>query len=130
MGGDGGGSKPGAGRKKGVPNKISRDDREKARKSGILPLEIALDIMRKRHDKLEALRRTKGITEEQIKDQEDSTLAAADKAMPYLHHKLQSVQHKVEPVDLEALTLEELDFLERLKLKTDQLGTSHKPGVH
>lgn len=129
-GGDGGGRKPNAGRKKGVPNKISREDRAKARKSGILPLEIALDIMRKRHTKLETLRKTKGVTEGQIKDAEDLTLAAAEKAMPYLHHKLQAIQHKVEPIDLSTLTLEELEVLERLKLKTGEPGAGDKSRIH
>lgn len=125
-----GGKLPGSGRKKGVPNKISREDREKARASGTLPLEIALDIMRKRHSKLERMRKTKGVSEAQIKDQEDATLEAAEKAMPYLHHKLQAIQHKVEPIDLSKLTLEELEELERLKLKLDQPRPSHTPGIH
>lgn len=123
-GGDGGGRKPNAGRKKGVPNKISREDRAKARKSGILPLEIALDIMRKRHTKLEVLRETKGVTEGQIKDAEDLTLAAAEKAMPYLHHKLQAIQHKVEPIDLTKLTDEELKIVLALKRR---LGDAPSP---
>lgn len=126
-GGDGGGRKPNAGRKKGVPNKISREDRAKARKSGILPLEIALDIMRKRHTKLEALRKTKGVTEGQIKDAEDLTLAAAEKAMPYLHHKLQAIQHKVEPIDLTKLTDEELKIVLALKRR---LGDAPSPTHH
>lgn len=116
----GGGRIPGAGRKKGVPNKISREDREKARATGALPLDIALDIMRKRHRKLELLRKKKGVTADQITEAEDLTLQAAEKAMPYLHHKLQAIQHKVEPIDLDSLTVEELELLERLKLKTDQ----------
>lgn len=124
-----GGRIPGAGRKKGVPNKIAREDRERARASGILPLDIALDIMRKRHRKLELLRRKKGVTENQITEAEDLTLQAAEKAMPYLHHKLQAIQHKVEPIDLDSLTPEELEVLERLKLKTEQPDGS-KPRVH
>jgi hypothetical protein len=129
-GGDGGGRKPGAGRKKNVPNKISREDRAKARASGILPLEITLDIMRKRYAKLERMRKTKGVSEAKLKEQEDATLAAADKASPFLHHKLQAIQHKVDPIDLNNLTLEELEELERLKLKLDQPRPGHTPGIH
>ncbi len=110
-GGDGGGPGKGGGRKKGVPNKISREDREKARASGTLPLEIALDIMRKRHAKLERMRKSKGVSEAQIKDQEDATLEAAEKAMPYLHHKLQAIQKQDVPFDLSVFTDEELVIL-------------------
>jgi len=120
----GGGRIPGAGRKKGVPNKIAREDREKARASGALPLDIALDIMRKRHRKLELLRKKKGVTADQITEAEDLTLEAAEKAMPYLHHKLQAIQHRVEPLDLSKLTDEELKVVRELKRR---LGNTISP---
>lgn len=124
--GDGGGRKSGSGRKPGVPNKIAREDRAKARASGTLPLEIALDVMRKRHAKLERMRKAKGVSETQIRDAEDATLEAAKEVMPYLHHRLQSIQHKVDPIDLSLLTDEELKVVVALKRR---LGNAPGRGV-
>lgn len=122
-----GGKKPGAGRKSGVPNKISREDREKARASGILPLEVILRQMRKYHDQAERLATSKKATTEQVQEAEDRALTAAKEAAPYLHHKLQAIQHKTEPLDLSKLTDEELRVVIAIK---QRLGNATGNAVH
>lgn len=123
----GGGRIPGAGRKKGVPNKITQVNIAKAMATGAMPLDIALDIMRKRHARLLALLKAKGISGAQITEAENLTLEAAQATMPYLHHKLQSIEHKVEPIDLSKLTDEELKVVLALKRRLDDApsATTH-----
>lgn len=69
-----GGKRPGAGRKKGEPNKRTAEAMEMAAATGITPLEYMLQVMR--DDNEESPRR----------------LAAAQAAAPYVHAKLSSVE--------------------------------------
>lgn len=123
--GDGGGRGKGQGRKKGVPNRFSREDRERADASGDLPLPVILKVMRARSRRLDLLRKKKGVSQAELIDAEDLTLAAAEKAAPFLHHKLQSVA--MEPLDLSQLTDEELKTVRALK---QRLGSPAGPAVH
>ncbi len=68
-----------AGRKKGIPNKTNKLIREAAAKSGIMPLDYMLQVMR--DDRQPSERR------------DDMAKAAA----PYLHSKLQSITHSSDP---------------------------------
>lgn len=70
-----GGARPGAGRKAGVPNKRTREVVENARKGGILPLDYMLKVMR--NPKAPEVRR------------DEMARAAA----PYVHPRLQAIQH-------------------------------------
>lgn len=69
-----GGKRPGAGRKPGVPNKVTQETREAIKASGLTPLDFMLSVMRD--------------------DDEDMPrrLAAANMAAPYVHPKLASVE--------------------------------------
>jgi hypothetical protein len=69
-----GGKRPGAGRKKGVPNKKTQAVLEKIAESGLTPLEYMLKVMRD--------------------EGEDShrRLTAAQAAAPYVHAKLSSIE--------------------------------------
>lgn len=69
-----GGARPGAGRKKGTPNKKTAELQAKVEQSGLTPLEYMLQIMR---DELQEPR---------------TRLAAAQSAAPYVHAKLSSVE--------------------------------------
>jgi hypothetical protein len=73
--------------------------------------------MRKYHAISLKLAAMETVDEPKVQAAEALALAAAKEAAPFLHHKLQSTSHKIEPLDLSKCTLEELDFLERLKLK-------------
>jgi hypothetical protein len=69
-----GGRRPGAGRKPGVPNRTTQEQREAVKASGLTPLEYMLKIMRD-------------------EDQDPSRrLHAANMAAPYVHAKLSSVE--------------------------------------
>jgi hypothetical protein len=70
-----GGKRNGAGRKKGVPNKVTAALRKKLNAAGIAPLEFMLQVMRDVHQDL-AVR-----------------LETAKAAAPYLHPRLQAVEH-------------------------------------
>jgi hypothetical protein len=68
-----GGSRPGAGRKKGLPNRKTAEAQAQAEEGGVTPLEFLLNTMR--DDGLERRER----------------LAAAVAAAPYVHAKLSAV---------------------------------------
>lgn len=73
-----GGARPGAGRKKGVPNRATAAKAAEIAASGKTPLDYLLDVMRdEKCDK--AVR-----------------LDAAKAAAPYVHPKLASMDHKVD----------------------------------
>lgn len=69
-----GGARPGAGRKKGEPNRRTIETQAKAQESGITPLDYMLNVMR---NDLEEPR---------------ARLAAAQAAAPYVHAKLSSIE--------------------------------------
>lgn len=71
-----GGKRPGAGRKKGSPNKATIERQKAVEESGLTPLDYMLHIMR----------------DESMSP--DMRLDAANKAAPYVHPKLATVDHK------------------------------------
>jgi len=71
-----GGKREGAGRKTGEPNKKTADLVAKVEESGITPLDYMLNLL---HDETA-----------EAKDR----MWAAEKAAPYVHAKLASVEHK------------------------------------
>lgn len=70
-----GGARGGAGRKKGAPNKVTAEKRAELEASGELPLDYMLRVMRTAKD-----------------DRRCDDMARA--AAPYLHPRLESVEHK------------------------------------
>ncbi len=80
-----GGKRPGAGRKKGAPNKKTAQLQREVAESGITPLDFMLDVMRKEPgDDLES------------KDYLAACVLrfeAAKAAAPYIHPKLASIEH-------------------------------------
>jgi len=82
-----GGKRTGAGRKKGKQNKVNAALREKLKADGIMPLEFMLQVMRDEDQDL-AVR-----------------LEMAKAAAPYLHPRLQAIEHsgKGEKVDRRSL---------------------------
>lgn len=69
-----GGRRPGAGRKKGSINKRSQEVLAKAASEGITPLEYLLQVMRSSND-------------------EAKRLDAAKAAAPYMHPRLNAIEH-------------------------------------
>ena len=99
-----GGSRAGAGRKAGIPNKASVERQKKVAATGQTPLEYMLKVMR----------------DGKASDQRRDDMAKA--AAPYVHPKLASMQHTganggpIQTIDvskLKGMTTEELDLLER-----------------
>ncbi len=74
-----GGARKGAGRKKGAATRMNEKAREKAAEAGIMPLDYMLSVLRDEARK------------------PDDRMDAAKAAAPYLHAKLQSVEHKGNP---------------------------------
>lgn len=72
-----GGARPGAGRPKGVANKLTKEAIEKARSEGIMPLDYMLAVLRDPN------------AEEGRRD------GMAQAAAPYLHPKLASVEQTI-----------------------------------
>lgn len=73
-----GGARPGAGRKKGAPNKITAEAQKKAAETGIMPLDYMLEMLR--NESLPA----------------EDRFEAAKAAAPYVHAKLAAVAHSGE----------------------------------
>lgn len=73
-----GGKREGAGRKPGVPNKRTAETAAAAEASGLTPLDYMLEVLR-----------------DEAQPKEDR-MWAAEKAAPYVHAKLASVEHKGE----------------------------------
>lgn len=71
-----GGKRPGAGRKAGAPNKATAARQKAVKESGLTPLDYLLSVMR----------------DETVPREE--RVDAANKAAPYVHPKLASVDHK------------------------------------
>lgn len=69
-----GGARPGAGRKKGLPNKRTAETIKAVEESGLTPLEYMLSVMRN------------------VDNDPRERLSAAEKAAPYVHAKLSSVE--------------------------------------
>jgi hypothetical protein len=99
-----GGSRAGAGRKVGIPNKASVERQKKVAATGQTPLEYMLKVMR----------------DGKASDQRRDDMAKA--AAPYVHPKLASMQHTgpkggpIQTIDvakLKGMSNEELDLLER-----------------
>ena len=88
-------ARPGAGRKRGIRGNRIRAAYEAAIKGGTMPLEYMLKVMR---DPKADLNRRDG-------------MAAA--AAPYLHSKLQSIEHHGNLFDLSKLSDEALEHLAR-----------------
>lgn len=82
-----GGARPGAGRKKGEPNKRTAEIQQAVEQSGLTPLEYMLRVMR--DDSQDDQRR----------------LAAANMAAPFVHARLSSVEAKVTGADGGALDM-------------------------
>jgi len=83
-----GGKRPGAGRKKGTPNKATakrREIAEKALDSGITPLDYMLQVMRQEVPE--------GASAEQKASIVGMRFEAAKAAAPYVHPRLAAIEH-------------------------------------
>lgn len=92
-----GGARPGAGRKKGVPNKNPRKKVEAKAIIGPMPADIMLDLARYHFARSLELRKVSGPNrdESEIRIENSLTLAAADKVASYYHPKLATLQSNV-----------------------------------
>lgn len=93
-----GGKRPGAGRKQGAATKRTRGIADRLAQTGLTPLEVMLKAMQERYDARDY----------------DRAAHFAEKAAPYLHPRLSSVEYKKPPIDLSKLTDAELQFLDSL----------------
>ncbi len=71
-----GGKREGAGRKPGAPNKATAEREQEVKASGLTPLDYMLSVLRNENAPA------------------DARMWAAEKAAPYVHPKLASVDHK------------------------------------
>lgn len=85
-----GGKREGAGRKAGSANKRTRELADKAATAGLTPLEYMLEVLR------------------DVGSTKADRMWAAEKAAPYMHPKLASVEHKG-GIDVTTQTKEQRD---------------------
>jgi hypothetical protein len=105
--------KAGPGRPKGSVNKATKDIREKAAKTGVMPVDILLDIARFHYQKALKLRHSRPRKTEdrervalELKAEHALAADAANKAAPFYHPKLATLQSNVNLTG--RLTLEDL----------------------
>jgi hypothetical protein len=116
-----GGKREGAGRKPGIPNKATIERQKKAAKTGLMPVDILLDIARYHHNKALKARAKRPAKapgtaiidpqsvsdiENEIRTEHAMAVTAADKVAPYYHPKLATLQSNVNLTG--RLTLEQL----------------------
>ena len=124
-----GGARPGAGRKKGVPNKLARIAVEAAKATGILPHEFLLQIMRGEipevllaYDKFGSP--IFGPVPFEMK------LQAAIAAAPYYAPKLHTVHQQIESTVSYVINgepLNEAEFIAKYDLDMDSPGETEAP---
>lgn len=95
-----GGKREGAGRKAGSPNKRTTETVEKVKASGLMPLDYMLSVLR-----------------DETADMKDR-MDAAKSAAPYLHAKLNSIEHKG-GLEVTTRTKEERDAIVAAALRAD-----------
>lgn len=95
-----GGKRPGAGRPKGAASKRTSEIANKAAQEGLTPLEFMMQMLRNE--------------EADIKDR----MWAAEKAAPYIHARLASVEHKGD-LNVTTRTKEERDAIVEAALRAD-----------
>ena len=98
-----GGQRDGAGRRKGIPNRLARANIDKAEKSGILPLDYMLAVMRN------------------VKADSERRDAMARSAAPYLHPRLATIEHHTPSLDLTLLSDEELELLSKINTRMEKV---------
>lgn len=89
------------GRKAGTPNKRTEETMRKAKASGLTPLDFMLKILRDEDESME------------------NRCWAAEKAAPYVHAKLASVEHKG-GIDVTTQTKEQRDAAVAAALRADE----------
>lgn len=101
-----GGKRPGAGRKKGVPNKRTAEVQKQVEASGVTPLEFMLKVMRSEPpDGLEGMALVTAMS---------MRFEAAKAAAPYVHARLASVEMKAKV----GLTMADVDDAELAAIAT------------
>lgn len=105
-----GGQSDGAGRKRGIPYRLARANIDKSEKTGAMPLDNMLAVMR--NSKADSERRD----------------AMAKSAVPYLHPRLATVEYRSEAFDLTKLTEDELEQRSKMKQRLEVLENGHSAG--
>lgn len=111
-----GGKRAGAGRKPGSKNVLSREIADRAAKEGITPLEVMLKAMRLHV----------------VQNEWDRAAAIAERAAPYMHPRLQAVQHSGPgggPIQTEDLSARDVlaDRLARLAARSSPPAGAGEP---
>ena len=129
-----GGKRDGAGRKKGVPNKITKANIAKAEAGGSMPLDVMLKVMRMHEQAGDREAKRSGL--DKAIEFYDKAAERARDAAPYLHHRLQAITHKgvlFDPTKLTdeqlALTIQLRESIERNQSGSTEDGTAPQTGT-
>jgi len=113
-----GGKQPGAGRPKGVPNKATQKRQAEVAASGPTPLDVMLQDMRFRFEMARTeLDKGEKANKALVADYLEEARKAAKDVAPYVHPRLQTVQHggtegaSPIPIKIESLNNEQLNQL-------------------
>src|SRR4051812_42802978 len=87
-----GGRREGAGRKRGLPNKVTAQRQAEVAASGLTPLEYLLEVMRAPKPQIKKDEEVAVFVARYVK-WTDRALDAAKAAAPYVHPKLANIEH-------------------------------------
>jgi len=124
IGGNTGGRRPGAGRKKGVRNKRTAEMIAEARTNGKMPVDFMLEVMRSEipkelKDRLEQVNSSADVTLElmaTLTKWSDTRMEAAKSVAPYLHPRLANLEvsgNKNKPLYVRKVTRAIVDPVKR-----------------
>lgn len=119
-----GGKRPGAGRKKGAIDRVTREVAEREIKTGVTPLEVMLKTMRALWDEAHVKDEKGKVTLNTEKAKE--AMVVADRAAPYCHARIAAVEPPQKPPE-KAEEENELEVARRIAYLLHLAATGKRP---
>ena len=121
-----GGKRPGAGRRRGTPNRANARREQFIAQTGLTPIDVMIGVMRCTFDIGQQELKQEKPDESKIKWAFGLALESAHRAAPFAHPRLSSVDHSAK-LDVSKLTQEEIDLVEPILRKAIDGGPGGEP---
>jgi hypothetical protein len=121
-----GGKRPGAGRRRGTPNRANARREQFIAQTGLTPIDVMIGVMRCTFDIGQQELKQEKPDESKIKWAFGLALESAHRAAPFAHPRLSAVDHSAK-LDVSKLTHEEIDLVEPILRKAIDGGPCKEP---
>jgi hypothetical protein len=121
-----GGKRPGAGRRRGTPNRANARREQFIAQTGLTPIDVMIGVMRCTFDIGQQELKQEKPDESKIKWAFGLALESAHRAAPFAHPRLSAVDHSAK-LDASKLTQEEIDLVEPILRKAIDGGPGGEP---